>query len=88
VDRQVPLPNQVQLLVHTESEPRPGKIERRAIHLGKFHYITVKINARIHIGDVESHMVELSDVHSGGIGGLGARRPQITSILPHRDLGI
>jgi hypothetical protein len=88
VDRQISLSDQVQFLVHPEPEPGPGEIERGAIHLGKFHCVTVKSNARIHIGDVESHMVELSNLHSGKIGDLGTRRPQITSILPHRDLGI
>jgi hypothetical protein len=85
VDRQISLPDQVQFLVHPEPEPGPGKIERGPIHLGKFHRISVKSNARIHIGDVESHMVELSDVHGGRIGDLGSKRPQITSILQHRD---
>lgn len=62
--RQITLSDQVEFLVLAESEPGPRKIKRRSIHDGKFHGVTVKPDASIDIGDMQGHVVKLSNTHT------------------------
>ena len=58
-----PLADQVQLLIDAEPKPSARKRKRRPRDGRQLQNVAIKPDAAVHVGNVQGHVVELSDEH-------------------------
>src|SRR5689334_20593291 len=57
------IPDEMQLLVIPQSEPRPGKLKRRARQRLEPQDIAIEDDAAIHVGHMDRNVIELEGSH-------------------------